>query len=207
MDEKGSKIGSKPIVIDCCGTKRNVVGHGLAVSAKYGFSYVGGHPMAGTQFSGFKYARDNLFRGATMVIVPEKTDDIRFLSRVKRLLEPVGFGAVTITTAEKHDEIIAFTSQLAHVVSNAYVKSPSARKHAGISAGSYKDLTRVAWLNPEMWTQLFLDNDDNLIREIDTLIQNLSEYRDAIAEKDKPRLMRLLEDGKRIKEEVDGNGK
>lgn len=204
LDEKGPIIGKKPVVIDCCGTKCNIVGHGFAAAKKYGFTYVGGHPMAGTQYSGVKYSDGSLFSGATMVIVPEKTDDIFFLDRVKKLLEPAGFGSVTITSAEKHDEIIAFTSQLAHVVSNAYIKSPTAGKHSGISAGSYRDLTRVAWLNPEMWSQLFLDNDKNLINEIDYLINSLTEYREAIAEHDKLRLIRLLDEGRRIKEEVDG---
>lgn len=204
LDEKGDKIGSRPVVIDCCGTKRNIVEHGFAVSAKYGFTFVGGHPMAGTQYSGFKYSKENLFSGATMVIVPETTDDIRFLDRIKQLLAPAGFGTVTITSAEKHDEIIAFTSQLTHVVSNAFIKSPTARKHFGISAGSYRDLTRVAWLNPEMWAQLFLDNGDNLLGEIDFLMHSLAEYRDALAAGDKAGLVRLLEEGKRLKEEVDG---
>lgn len=204
LDEKGDKIGKKPIVIDCCGTKQNVVKHGFSAAEKYGFTYVGGHPMAGTQFSGFKYSRENLFSGATMVIVPRTADDICFLSKIKQLLLPAGFKHITVTTAEKHDEIIAFTSQLAHVVSNAYIKSPTARKHAGISAGSYKDLTRVAWLNPEMWTQLFLDNDKFLLNEIDFLIKSLTEYREALAERNKDELIRLLDEGRRIKEEVDG---
>lgn len=204
LNEKGALIGPHPVVIDCCGTKRNVVVHGFELAKQYGFTYVGGHPMAGTQYSGFKYSRSNLFNGATMVLVPEKNDDIVFLDRLKQLLLPAGFGHITVTTADEHDEIIAFTSQLAHVVSNAYIKSPTARKHVGISAGSYKDLTRVAWLNPEMWAQLFLDNDDHLLFEIDTLIQSLTEYREALAERDKARLVQLLDDGRRIKKEVDG---
>lgn len=204
FEKKGDKIGPRPIVIDCCGTKGNIVGCGFEAAKRFGFSYVGGHPMAGTQYSGIKYSDGELFNGATMVIVPENTDDIRFLERVKQLLEPAGFGHVTITTAERHDEIIAFTSQLAHVVSNAYVKSPTARRHSGISAGSYRDLTRVAWLNPEMWAQLFLDNKDNLLNEIDFLIDNLEKFRDTLASDDKQRLVGLLDEGRRIKEEIDG---
>lgn len=204
MEEKGPLIGTKPVVIDSCGTKRNVVSRCLEIADKYGFTYVGGHPMAGTQYSGFKYSKDDMFKGATMVIVPKATDDIRFLDKVKKLLAPCEFGAVTITTAESHDEIIAFTSQLAHIVSNAYMKSPTARNHKGISAGSYRDLTRVAWLNPEMWAQLFLDNDDNLMKEVDEIIKNLTDYRDALKARDKEELVRLLDEGRRIKEEVDG---
>ena len=203
MEEKGPLFGQKPVVIDCCGTKRNIVDRGRALAKQYGFTYVGGHPMAGTQFSGFKYAREDLFTGAPMVLIPEKNDDIVFLDRLTHLLSPAGFGRYTVTTPETHDKVIAFTSQLAHVVSNAYVKSPSAKIHSGLSAGSYRDMTRVAWLNPEMWTQLFLDNDDYLIEEIDILMENLQEYRDALKNRDRETLVRLLDEGRRIKEEVD----
>ena len=131
-------------------------------------------------------------------------DDIRLLDRAKKLLEPVGFGRVSITTADKHDQRIAFTSQMAHVISNAYIKSPTAREHDGFSAGSYKDLTRVAWLNPSMWAELFLENKKNLLFELDTLIASLNQYRKALEEEDFPALCRLLDEGRRIKEEVDG---
>ena len=203
MEEKGPLFGEKPVVIDCCGTKRNIVDKGRELAKKYNFTYVGGHPMAGTQFSGFKYAKEDLYFGAPMVLIPEKNDDIVFLDKLTQLLSPAGFARFTVTTPEKHDRVIAFTSQLAHVVSNAYVKSPSAKIHSGLSAGSYRDLTRVAWLNPEMWTQLFLDNDDYLIEEIDILMDHLREYREALKDRDRERLIKLLDDGRRIKEEVD----
>lgn len=203
MEEKGPLFGDKPVVIDCCGTKRNIVDKGRELAKKYNFTYVGGHPMAGTQFSGFKYAKEDLYFGAPMVLIPEKNDDIIFLDKLTQLLSPAGFARFTVTTPETHDRVIAFTSQLAHVVSNAYVKSPSAKIHSGLSAGSYRDLTRVAWLNPEMWTQLFLDNDDYLIEEIDILMDHLREYREALKDRDRERLIKLLDDGRRIKEEVD----
>ena len=203
MEEKGPLFGEKPVVIDCCGTKRNIVDKGRELAKKYKFTYVGGHPMAGTQFSGFKYAKEDLYFGAPMVLIPEKNDDIVFLDKLTQLLSPAGFARFTVTTPETHDRVIAFTSQLAHVVSNAYVKSPSAKIHSGLSAGSYRDLTRVAWLNPEMWTQLFLDNDEYLIEEIDILMDHLREYREALKDRDRERLIKLLDDGRRIKEEVD----
>ena len=121
-----------------------------------------------------------------------------------RLLRPAGFGSYSVTTAEKHDEMIAFTSQMAHLVSNAYIKSPTARAHKGFSAGSYKDMTRVAWLNAPMWSELFLENRDNMLHELDCLMDRLMEYRAAIAEDDAAALTQLLEDGKKRKEEVDG---
>ena len=139
------------LVIDCAGTKEKVCASVFPLAKQYGFSFLGGHPMAGTHFSGFKYSRADLFDGAPMVLVPPAFDDIRLLDRAKKLLEPVGFGRVSITSAQEHDKRIAFTSQMAHIISNAYIKSPTARQHDGFSAGSYKDLTRVAWLNPDMW--------------------------------------------------------
>lgn len=204
MRDMGPYIGSGPVVIDCCGTKRAVMAEGVKYAEQYGFTYLGGHPMAGTQYSGFKYSRAGMFQGAPMVIVPQDFSDIVLLSRVKELLEPAGFARISVTTAEKHDETIAFTSQLAHVVSNAYIKSPTALVHSGFSAGSYKDMTRVAWLNPEMWTELFIENSDNLVHELDILIENLAAYRSALEDGDRELLVRLLREGKELKEEVDG---
>ena len=203
LEENAPFIGDV-LVMDCCGTKRDICETGFALAEKYGFEFVGGHPMAGSHKWGFKNSRANLFHGAHMVVVPRHYDDIYLLDRVKRLLEPVGFGGLSVTTAEKHDQLIAFTSQLAHIVSNAYVKSPTAREHRGFSAGSYRDLTRVAWLNPEMWAELFLENSDNIAFELDCIIAALGEYRDAIAQGDRQRLAALLDDGRRRKEEIDG---
>lgn len=197
-------IGSRPVVIDCCGTKRVVCAAAFPLAEQYRFTYLGGHPMAGTQYSGFGHARANLYRNAPMVIVPPDFDNIALLSRVQELLRPAGFGSYSVTTAEKHDEMIAFTSQMAHLVSNAYIKSPTARAHKGFSAGSYKDMTRVAWLNAPMWSELFLENRDNMLHELDCLMDRLMEYRAAIAEDDAAALTQLLEDGKKRKEEVDG---
>jgi prephenate dehydrogenase len=160
--------------------------------------------MAGTHKSGFKYARGNMYHNAPMVIVPPRFDDIELLGRVKELLSPAGFSGVSVTTAENHDEMIAFTSQMAHIISNAYIKSPTARAHKGFSAGSYKDLTRVAWLNPQMWGELFMENKDCLLKELDIFITSLQQYKAAMETNDLPELVRLLDEGRRIKEEVDG---
>ena len=198
------RVNRDAVVIDLCGTKKQVCDVGFALAKEYGFTFVGGHPMAGKQFSGIKYARANLFKGAPLVIVPPVYDDIAFIDKIKKMLSPAGFGKLSVTTAEDHDKIIAFTSQLAHVVSNAYVKSPTAEVHKGFSAGSYKDLTRVAWLNEYMWTDLFLENREPLLFEIDHIIKSLSEYRDAIAQGDGETLCSLLRDGRVAKEKVDG---
>lgn len=197
-------IAKEALVIDLCGTKRTICEAGFALAEQYGFTFVGGHPMAGLHHSGFKYARDNLFHGASMVLVPPTFDDIFLLDRVKKALAPVGFGRMTVTTANQHDEMIAFTSQLAHVVSNAYVKSPTARSHKGFSAGSYKDLTRVARLNEEMWSELFVENKEHLVSELNVLITSLTEYRDAIRDGDTDATRSLLKDGREAKESIDG---
>ena len=197
-------IGEKPVVIDCCGTKRVVCEALFPVAEQYGFTYLGGHPMAGSHHSGFKYARENLYHNAPMVLVPPSFDDIALLQRVKELLAPAGFGHISVTTAQAHDEMIAFTSQMPHLISNAYIKSPTAQEHMGFSAGSYKDLTRVAKLNEDMWTELFLENPDNLADEIDTLIENLQEYSWAIRENDSETLRQLLKDGREKKAIIDG---
>ena len=197
-------IGSRPVVIDCCGTKRVVCAAAFPLAEQYRFTYLGGHPMAGTQYSGFKNAKATMYHGAPMVIVPPDFDDVLLFDHVKQLLQPAGFARFSFTTAEAHDEMIAFTSQMAHVVSNAYIKSPTASQHKGFSAGSYKDMTRVAWLSPEMWAELFLENKDNLLHELDMFMTHLGEYRDAMARDDLPALTRLLDEGRRRKEEVDG---
>ena len=204
LREKAPLIGPDTLVIDCSGTKERICEACFPLAEQYGFTFVGGHPMAGTQHSGFKYSREDLFDGAPMVLVPPRFDDIRLFDRINTLLEPVGFGRVSVTSAKEHDEIIAFTSQMAHIASNAYVKSDTARRHQGFSAGSYKDLTREAWLNPDMWTELFLENREALLRELDGYITALGAYRDALEAMDAATLCRLLEEGRQRKREVDG---
>lgn len=196
-------IAPHTVVIDTCGVKRKVCEACFPIAAQYGFTFVGGHPMAGTQFSGFKYSRASMYKDAAMIIVPHRFDSIEFFDEVKSLLAPCRFGRMTITTAENHDRMIAFSSQMAHVVSNAFVKSPSARAHKGYSAGSYKDMTRVAWLNETMWAELFIENKDFLLQELDVLMDNLGRYRDALAREDEPYMKELLKEGRLIKEEVD----
>ena len=204
LKNNASKIEKHTVVIDCCGTKRKVCAACFPIAEQYGITYLGGHPMAGTHNSGFKYARANLFHGAPMVIVPMDFDNIALLSRIEKLLAPAGFGSFSVTTAAEHDRMIAFTSQLAHVASNAYIKSPTAKLHKGFSAGSYKDMTRVAWLNPTMWAELFMENRDYLLNELDAYIASLNEYKTALEQGDTAALTKLLDDGRRLKEEVDG---
>ena len=204
LEDNGRLVDSGALVLDLCGIKQEVCKRCFPVARKYGFTFVGGHPMAGSHFSGFKYSRADLYKGAPMVLVPPRFDDIDLLQRVKDAMAPCGFGMFSVTTAEELDRIIAFTSQMSHILSNAFIKSPTALKHKGFSAGSYKDLTRVAWLNPQMWAELFMENKDNVLFELDSYIKSLSAYRDAIAADDMDTLVQLLDEGKKRKEEVDG---
>ena len=204
LEQHAHLVSPTTLVLDCCGVKREICQRCFPLAQKYGFTFVGGHPMAGSQFSGFKYSRGNLFSGQPMVLVPPVFDNIQLLHRVKEMLKPCDFGSFSVTTAEEHDKMIAFTSQMPHIVSNAYIKSPTAQNHKGFSAGSYRDLTRVAWLNPQMWAELFMENKENVLQELDFYIQSLSAYRDAIASDDMLHLISLLEEGKKRKEEVDG---
>ena len=204
LQENAAYIASQNVVIDCCGVKRSVCAAAFPLAEQYGFSFLGGHPMAGSHRAGYKNARANLFHGAPMVLVPPERDDIALLAKAKELLAPAEFGRFSVTSAGEHDRMIAFTSQLAHIVSNAYVKSPTAQSHKGFSAGSYKDLTRVAWLDASMWAELFLDNRDNVLFELDSLSDALSRYRAAVEENDLASLTALLEEGRRRKEEIDG---
>ena len=196
-------IKKDAIVIDCCGVKGDVCKPCFEIAKDYEFTYLGGHPMAGRHVSGYKYSTEKLYRGAPMVIVPEHFDDIDLLSYVKELLAPAQFGSISVTTADNHDKVIAFTSQLAHVVSNAYMKSPTALEHRGFSAGSYRDMTRVAWLNENMWTELFMDNREHLLFELDHIIGSLTQYRDALESKDYDTMKELLKEGRVLKEQVD----
>ena len=197
-------IRKDALVMDLCGTKETVCNACFGLAQEYGFIFAGGHPMAGSHHSGFKYSRSNLFQGAPMVIVPPRFDDMQLLDRIKSALAPCNFGFFSVCNAKEHDKMIAFTSQMPHVLSNAYIKSPTASQHKGFSAGSYRDLTRVAWLQPQMWAQLCVDNKENVLFELDTYIENLRNYQQALKDEDMQTLVALFEEGRRRKEEVDG---
>lgn len=159
--------------------------------------------MAGLEHSGFDHAKKALFREASMILTPTK-GSIQDVGKVKDLFTTIGFTNIQIATPDEHDRMIAFTSQLAHVVSSAYIKSPTALQHKGFSAGSYKDLTRVAKLNEDMWTELFLDNPEFLVEEIDGIADRLKQYSQAIKENDSQALRQLLKDGREKKAIIDG---
>lgn len=194
INNNSSSFKKGAVVVDCCGVKRHVCDL-VGSNKERSFTFIGGHPMAGTQQWGFEHSRASLFKGGSMILTPEDGTDIRVLESAKAFFTELGFSDVVFTTPDEHDVRIAFTSQLPHVISNAYVKSPRAVDHRGFSAGSYRDLTRVSKLNVEMWTELFLENSDHLADEIDLLVENLTQYSKALRAGDKDALSALLTEG------------
>ncbi len=191
------------IVTDFCGIKRETVAVMKKLAPKFPeLVFVGGHPMAGREFSGIERSISTLFEKASMVLVNVNAD-IFALEKVKNFYLSLGFQEVVITSAEYHDKAIAFTSQLCHVVSNAFIKNEIASEHFGYSAGSYKDLTRVARLNPEMWADLMIKNKDNLSSELNELISNLQKYSNALENGDREELKNLLKEGNDRKLQID----
>ena len=203
LSEKGHLIGKDTLVMDFAGVKGKICPTAFALAENHGFTFVGGHPMAGSHRSGYRASRANLFSGAGMIFVPPRFDDPVLFERVKNALLPLGFARHTFCTAEKHDRMIAYTSQLAHVVSSAYARSESIESHRGFSAGSWRDLTRVAHLDAHMWCELFFENKQPLLDELDGIIARLTEYRDALRADDGERLTAILREGTEMKDRAD----
>lgn len=199
LKDNAAKLNPGTVVFDCGGIKGSVCETGFALAKRYGFTFFGGHPMAGTEHFGWSASRNGLFDHAFMILIPPDTDCAAEDALLEKFFLSLGFRGVTRTTAEIHDRTIAYTSQLAHIVSSSYIKSPTAQNYVGFSAGSFKDMTRVAFLNEVMWTELFLDNRDFLGEEIDRLIAHLAEYRNALAAGDAEQLKSLLAEGRELK--------
>ena len=194
LEELAPHIRKGTIVMDCGGIKRPICEKGRELSARYGFTFIGGHPMAGRECWGYESAKADLFQGSSMIITPDPEESETAVSTVSEYFLSLGFGRITKVSAEEHDAIIACTSQLAHVLSSAYIRSENAARHEGLSAGSFRDMTRVAALNDRMWSEIFLDNKDNLLSEIDGLIAHLQDYRDAIANDDREAIAEMMRD-------------
>ena len=197
-------INKNAIVIDCGGVKRLICDAIEPIAEEYGFTFIGAHPMAGLHMSGFAYSSEDMFQNASLVLCPNEKVKSEKVDLLKEVFTKTGFTNIQIATPEEHDRIIAYTSQLCHVVSNAYVKNNAATLHKGFSAGSYRDLTRVAKLNEQMWTELFFENNDYLLEELDELIGNLVKYKEALKNTDKETMCQLLKDGRERKEAIDG---
>lgn len=203
--ENAGKFRKGSIVTDTCGVKKAIVDACTPILDEKGVTFVGTHPMAGREFSGFDYSTDSLFDNASFIITPRENTPQIAVDLLSTLAGSIGFGKAVTASPEKHDQIIAYTSQLAHIVSNAYVKSPSVNDFNGFSAGSFMDLTRVAKLNEDMWTSLFMCNKESLLNELNQIIKNITEYRDAISGDNRESLRSLLRDGRILKEKCTEN--
>lgn len=200
VKQNADKFKKGTIVADTCGIKEYVVENCTPVLEERGVYFVGTHPMAGREFSGFDYSLPDLYKGASYIITPTENTPSLAVDLLSTLASSMGFGKVVISTPEKHDKVIAYTSQLAHVVSNTYVKSPSLLDFNGFSAGSFQDLTRVAKLNEYMWSSLFMCNKKALLEEIDCFIEHFTQYKIAMENDDIDALRKLLKDGRILKE-------
>lgn len=205
VSENAHLIRKTAILVDLCGVKRNVCEKLAPIAKEAGFAYIGGHPMAGRERGGFVHSSEELFTGASMILTPDQNTDMRMLETLKSFFTDIGFAGLTFSTPEEHDRIIAYTSQLAHLVSSAYIKSPEAQRRRGFSAGSFRDMTRVAHLDEAMWTELFLDDADYLTEQLEILIDHLNEYREALSAHDAEKLQALLKDGREKKATAGGN--
>ena len=199
IENNGDKIKKGAIVTDTSGIKTQICKDLTHLSHRYGFTFVGVHPMAGKEKNGFDVSDADLYKSASCIVIPcdANEDEVKVVSDFNLSL---GFGGIKISTPEEHDRMISFTSQLPHILACAYVLSPNCMNHKGFSAGSYRDVSRVANINAELWSELFLDNKEPLLKELDTLINNIQSMEKAISNNDKEKLMALLNKGHQIKE-------
>lgn len=195
IEKRAGEFSPGSLVLDVCGIKAEIVRMAEKKLLPHRINFLGTHPMAGREFSGYDYSLPTLYDNASIVLTPSDESRPQDVELVKKLADELGFGRIVVTTPEEHDRIIAFTSQMAHVVANAYVKTPMLERHGGFTGGSFQDMTRVARLNADMWTELFLMNRGPLLDEVNNIILHLSEYRDALADGDEKRLHDLLRDG------------
>lgn len=196
IDAHAASFKSGAVVVDAAGVKADI----CTALSKYAFqdrwTFVGGHPMAGKEVSGWENATPHLFHGASMILTPYPSCGRGPLDLLDGLFREIGFTHVVHTTPEHHDRMIALTSQLAHIVSSAYIQDPLAQDHRGYSAGSFRDMTRVARLDPDIWTDLFFANRTALLDVLDGLIDRLGHYRAALAANDPAALRALLAKGR-----------
>ncbi|MBD5584641.1 MAG: prephenate dehydrogenase/arogenate dehydrogenase family protein [Clostridia bacterium] len=194
LDKTSFKKGAT--VTDICGVKKPIE---AVICAKYrNFNYVGCHPMAGKEVSGIENACADLFDNASMVITKNAQTDEGALNVIRELTKAMGFKYIVECSAEIHDRKIAYTSQLAHVLSNAYVKDGEIDCCVGFTGGSFQDMTRIAGVDEKMWASLYLENSENITRKITSLIASLAEIKDAIAEGDEQKLVKILAVGREL---------
>ena len=212
IEENKQFFKPNTIVADACGNKRGICREGFKLAEDEDFCFIGAHPMAGTQFSGYDNSKADMFTGSSIVLVPTLDSEFditpkheMIISRLRTLLAPIGFGEYRVTDAATHDMMIAYTSQLGHVIASSYIRNPLATESDGFVGGSFRDMTRIAYCNSAMWSELFLENKDNLVPAIDSLIEELGKFRNTISQGDYDGLKKLLEEGSKRKEKISSN--
>lgn len=200
LRENIGKMPEKALITDVCGIKGVFSERLRKLTEDNGLRYVGIHPMAGKEFGGYHNSSADLFQKANFIIAPFEDSREEDIELLRRLSSEIGAGKIVVTSPANHDKMIAYTSQLAHIVSSAYVKSPELELECGFSGGSFQDMTRIATMNERMWTDLFMQNRENLLFELDTLIENLSKYSEALRSADSEEMLRLIAEGRQLKE-------
>ena len=201
LRENISKMPKTALLTDVCGIKGDFSRRLRDLAEENCLRYIGIHPMAGKEFGGYHNSSADLFQKANFIIAPHEGADEHDVETLRSLSSEIGAGKIVVTSPENHDKMIAYTSQLAHIVSSAYVKSPELGLECGFSGGSFQDMTRIATMNERMWTDLFMQNRENLIFELDTLIANLNKYSEALRAADSEEMLRLIAEGRQLKED------
>lgn len=201
LKENIHKFSKGTLITDVCGIKGDFSARIKKLAESDGMRYVGIHPMAGKEFGGYANSSADLFQRANFIVAPFEDSSEADVELLRSLAAELGAGKIVVTSPENHDKMIAYTSQLAHIVSSAYVKSPELSLECGFSGGSFQDMTRIATMNEKMWTDLFMQNRDNLIFELDTLIENLNKYSHALRFNDPEEMLRLIAEGRQLKED------
>lgn len=199
LDTGSFKRGA--VVADFCGVKGAL--EACVYASPRAYRYVGCHPMAGREVSGFENSLATLFDGASMIICENERTDADAVRLLESLFSAMGFASMPYCTAEYHDRKIAYTSQLAHIVSNAYVKSDAADGFSGFTGGSFQDMTRIAGVDEEVWTRLYMLNRAAAEKELAVLIGNMQAYLAALEAGDEEGLKALLREGRLRKEHLD----
>ncbi len=203
LKELAPQLKKGTIVTDLCGVKRFIMQECVPICEEYGLHFIGAHPMAGKEKNGFTQADAALFDGASFIITPHDSTPDYVMDAMHALAKAIGCTRLTVTTPEEHDRMIAFTSQLPHVLAGCYVQSPCSARHEGFSAGSYRDVSRVATVDETLWSELFSENSDLLENEIEHLITRLEEFRKAVEEKNEEHIKRMIKEGRLCKQRAD----
>ena len=201
LKEHAAEIEKGTLITDVCGIKGGFSDRIKKISESNGLRYVGIHPMAGKEFGGYYNSTADLFVKANFIVAPFEDSSEKDIELLTKVAKEIGAGKIVVTSPDNHDKMIAYTSQLAHIVSSAYVKSPELGLECGFSGGSFQDMTRIATMNEKMWTDLFMQNKENLLYELDTLIKNLKKYSEALKNGDSDKLRSLIAEGRELKEE------